>query len=360
MDSKFCMCATYAVAGQKQAPAIGIIMAAIRGEGEQIMTARALGIREYQRGLTDLGNGAYAWLQPDGGWGWSNAGLVIDGDQSLLVDTLFDKHLTAEMLDAMRRAEPAATARFEWLVNTHSNGDHCNGNELVPGAEIVASRACAEEMSHESPAMMATLMERAPEMGEVGEFFLHCFGAFDFRGIQQRPPTRTFDGELSLAVGDKPVHLKQVGPAHTAGDVLAWFPSERTVFTGDILFVEGHPILWAGPVQNWLDACDYILGLEPEVVVPGHGPITDRRGVEAVQGYLRYVRDEARKRYDAGMPVLEAARDISLADYESWGDAERIAVNISVLYREFAGDTSPNNVTELFRMMAQLHKERRG
>jgi glyoxylase-like metal-dependent hydrolase (beta-lactamase superfamily II) len=323
------------------------------------MTSRALGIREYKRGLTDLGNGAYAWLQPDGGWGWSNAGLITDGDQSLVVDTLFDKYLTQEMLGAMRRAEPAATENFGWLVNTHSNGDHCNGNELVTGAEIVASKACAEEMAHENPAMMATLMERAPQMGEVGQFFQHCFGDFDFRGIEQRRPTRTFEGELDLPVGDTTVHLKQVGPAHTAGDVLAWLPDQRLVFTGDILFVEGHPILWAGPVQNWLDACDYIIGLAPALVVPGHGPITDVRGVQAVHDYLVYIRDEARKRYDAGMPVLEAARDISLADYESWGDAERIAVNVSVLFKEFAGDTSPNDMTGLFGMMATLHKERR-
>jgi len=323
------------------------------------MTTRALGIREYRRGLTDLGNGTWAWLQPDGGWGWSNAGLVTDGDQSLMVDTLFDKLLTAEMLAAMRRAAPAATEAFDWLVNTHANGDHCNGNELVAGAEIVASKACAEEMTHESPAMMATLMARAPEMGEVGEFFVHCFGDFDFRGIEQRPPTRTFEGATEVKVGDKTVHLQQVGPAHTAGDVLAWVPSERIVFTGDILFIEGHPILWAGPVQNWLDACDYIDSLDPELVVPGHGPITDTRGVRAVRDYLTYIRDEARQRYDAGMPVLDAARDISLADYDSWGDAERIAVNTAVLYKEFAGDTSPNDMTALFGMMAQLHKERR-
>lgn len=323
------------------------------------MASRALGIREYRRGLTDLGNGAWAWLQPDGGWGWSNAGLVTDGEQSLVVDTLFDKFLTAEMLSAMRRAAPTATGEFDWLVNTHSNGDHCNGNELVTGAEIVASKACAEEMAHESPAMMATLMDRAPGMGEVGEFFVHCFGDFDFRGIEQCPPTRTFEGATELQVGDKAVHLQQVGPAHTAGDVLAWVPSERIVFTGDILFIEGHPILWAGPVQNWLDACDYIESLDPELVVPGHGPITDTRGVRAVRDYLTYIRDEARRRYDAGMPVLEAARDISLADYDSWGDAERIAVNTAVLYKEFAGDDSPNDMTALFAMMAQLHKERR-
>ncbi|NDC57001.1 MAG: flagellar type III secretion system protein FlhB [Alphaproteobacteria bacterium] len=52
----------------------------------------------YRRGLADLGNGSFAWMQPDGSWGWSNAGLISDGDQSLLVDTLFDLKLTRDML----------------------------------------------------------------------------------------------------------------------------------------------------------------------------------------------------------------------------------------------------------------------
>lgn len=323
------------------------------------MSSSGLGIRPFERGLHDLGAGGYAWLQPDGGWGWSNAGLIVDGDASLLVDTLFDKPLTGDMLTAMRRAEPVATRRFDALVNTHSNGDHCNGNELVDAAEIIATRACAEELAHENPAMMATLLERADRMGEVGEFFRHCFGAFQFRGIEQRLPTRTFEDSLTLTVGTKEVRLKQVGPAHTAGDLLVHVPQDRLAFTGDILFIEGHPILWAGPVQNWIDACEYLLGLDLETIVPGHGPVTDARGVRAVRDYLRYVRDQARLRFDAGMPAAEAARDIALTDYESWGDSERIAVNVSVLYKEFAGDRSPNDQGELFALMARLHRERR-
>ena len=319
----------------------------------------SLGTHPYARGLLELGNGGYAWLQPDGGWGWSNAGLIVDGDESLIVDTLFDKPLTRAMLKAMRAAEPAATHAFDLLVNTHANGDHCNGNELVEGAEIIASKACAEELAAENPRMMQTMMERAPNMGEVGEFFTYCFSAFDFRDINHTLPTRTFEGELKLAVGDKQVQLKQVGPAHTRGDVLAYVPADRLIFTGDILFIEGHPILWTGPVRNWIDACDYMLGLDVETVVPGHGPVTDKRGVEAMRGYLVYVTEQARQRFDAGMPVMEAALDISLADYDSWGDAERIVVNVANLYREFAGDPSPGDITELFAMMAAVHRQRR-
>lgn len=319
-----------------------------------------LGIRPYDHGLHDLGNGGFAWLQPDGGWGWSNAGLIVDDDRSLIVDTLFDKTLTRSMLDAMRRAAPAATAQIDTLINTHSNGDHCNGNELVTGAQIISSKACAEELARENPAMMLQMLERAPQMGEVGEFFTHCFHEFDFAGINRTLPTRTFEGELEVTVGNKIVHLKQVGPAHTAGDILAYVPADKLIFTGDILFIEGHPILWAGPVQNWIDACDYMLALDVETIVPGHGPITGKNGVRAMRGYLVYVRDEAKKRFDAGMPVVEAALDISLTDYDSWGEAERIVVNVATLYKEFANDPTPNNVSELFALMARIHKSRRG
>lgn len=309
----------------------------------------------YKKGLVDLGDGAYAWLAPDGSWGWSNAGLIIDGDQSLLVDTLFDLPLTREMLDAMRKAEPRAATRVDTLVNTHANGDHCYGNQLVEGAEIIASRATADEMGDMPPQALEQMVKTLGDQdSKLGHFVRRAFGPFDFSGIDVARPTQTFETELELHVGDKLVQLMNVGPAHTRGDVLAYVPKDGIIFTGDILFVEGTPIIWAGPTQNWIDACDRILGLELEAVVPGHGPITDKRGVEAVKAYLVYVRDEARKRYDAGMDRVEAAKDIALSDFSSWGDAERIVVNVASLYREFSGDETPLDTAELVVQMAEL------
>src|SRR5689334_2676932 len=148
----------------------------------------------YSRGLHELGNQCYAYLQPDGSWGWSNAGLVVGDGASLLIDTLFDLKLTAAMLDAM--APVRAAAPISTVVNTHANGDHCYGNELVKGAEIVASTATAHEMTEVPPAMLAG-MNAAP--GAVGELFRSFFGAFDFRGIELTLPTRTFDGQLDLS-----------------------------------------------------------------------------------------------------------------------------------------------------------------
>lgn len=313
---------------------------------------------KYEKGLVETGNGIYAWLQPDGGWGWSNAGLIADNGQSLLVDTLFDASLTRDMLKAMADASGVTADAINTVVNTHANGDHTHGNGLCTSAEVVASAASAREMEAFTPEMMQGFMDAAGSMGDTGQYILDIFGPFDFRDVAEKLPTRTFTGELAIKVGDKTVQLIEVGPAHTRGDVLAYVPEDKTVFTGDILFIEGTPLMWAGPVENWIAACDKIVDMQAEVIVPGHGPITDNAGVRQVQAYLKYVDEEARKRYDAGLSVLEAAQDIALNDFDRWLDAERIAINVDTLYREYSGDASPVNTVALFEMMAKVRAAR--
>ena len=314
---------------------------------------------KFTKGLHDIGNNAYAYLQPDGGWGWSNAGLIVDGDEVVLVDTLFDLKLTAEMLAIMRDAVPQARD-IGTLINTHSNGDHTFGNQLVEGAEIIASEACAEEMRKRGPDELAQIMREAPGLGEGGRFLLEAMGPskFDFENITYTLPTRTFDKSLTLNVGDKKLEILNVGPAHTGGDTLVYIPEDKTVFTGDILFNEGHPIIWAGPIANWVAACDLMLSWDLETVVPGHGAITDKSAIRALKDYLVYIDAEARKRFDSGMGVEEAALDIVMDQFDHWKDPERIVINVQSLYREYGAPPSTAARIELHAMMARYQKHR--
>lgn len=317
--------------------------------------------RPFRCGLEGLGNGLYAWMQPDGSWGWSNAGFIRDGDESLLVDTLFDEPLTARMLAALQDATGIAPEDIDTLVNTHANGDHTHGNALVPNAEVIASAAAAREMTELTAAQMAQfkVAGRAGSLGEAGSYFAEVFAPFDFALARGREPTRTFDRRLDLKVGGKKVELHMLGPAHTTGDTLVWVPDDRAVFTGDLLFIGGTPIMWAGPLGNWLAACDRILSFEAEIIVPGHGPMTDAAGVRRVQDYLRYLDREARPRFDAGMAVEDAALDIALGEFRHWLNPERIVANVDALYREYRGDRSVPDMARLFGSMARLRQLQR-
>jgi cyclase len=315
---------------------------------------------DFTLGLHELGDACFAYLQPDGGWGWSNAGLIVGDGQSLLVDTLFDLSLTARMLDSM--AQHTERAPVDSLVNTHANGDHCYGNSEVSrrwaGVEIVASTATAEEMAEVPPAMLAAL-NQAP--GEVGELFRSFFGEFQFDGIEVEPPTRTFDDRFTLDVGGRKVELIEVGPAHTAGDTIVYVPDAATVYTGDILFIGGTPIVWAGPLSNWVAACDLILGMNIDTIVPGHGPLTDKAGVTAVRDYLAFVDEEATTRFESGVDAFDAARDIGRAlgldeRFSELSEFGRIAVNVETVYRTLEPGHVTPDVVEQFRRMAELER----
>ena len=306
----------------------------------------------YTRGLHEVGDRVWAWTLPDGGYGWSNAGLVAGDGASLLVDTLFDLALTREMLTAMKPVTDRAPLTDALI--THSNGDHTHGNQLLDASvRIIAAEGTAEEIAHGmAPEMLA--MTQTANLGPVATPYTRDrFGHFDFSGITLRNADQTFDRELSIEVGGRQVHLLNLGPAHTAADSVVHVPDAGVLFGGDLLFIGCTPIVWAGPIANWVAACDTMIALDAPTVVPGHGPVTDPDGIRAVRGYLVHVSQQAEAAYRKGLSWAEAADTIDLGEYATWLDAERVVVNVYQRYRELDPDTPQLEVMALLVMQAE-------
>jgi glyoxylase-like metal-dependent hydrolase (beta-lactamase superfamily II) len=338
------------------------------------------GPAQFEGGLTEVGSGIHTWLQPNGLLGESNAGLVVGDGASLLVDTLWDPRLTRRMLAAM--APLTAGAPIETLVNTHSDGDHWWGNQEVAGAEIVATEAATAVMAEESPAEMkrfgalAAALRRAgsmplpyPRRGDVATIAAYvgeALGPFAFDEVRLVPPVRAFSGELTLDVGGREVRLIEVGPAHTAGDLIVWIPDARIAIAADILFIGVTPIMWAGPLERWVAALERLLDLGADRFVPGHGPVCGPDEARRLIDYWKWLELAAGRHLDAGESPAEAARELVLGEeiaelgFADWLAPERALVSVGSIdahRRGVAKAPGPRQLVAAFFRMALLARD---
>lgn len=307
-------------------------------------------------GLVKLTDRAYGYLQKDEGLGWSNAGLIVGAHGALLIDTLFDLRLTRKMLDEVSSRVGKPVRR---LVNTHHNGDHCWGNQLLEGAEIIAHRAFRSEMMKTPPEMTQAIHGLSSELPGLA-LLKRAMEPFDFSGIRLTPPTLVFDTALTLYIDDREVELIHVGPAHTSTDVIVFFPEEKVLYAGDIIFRWCTPIGWEGTFENWIRALNRIEELGPDTIVPGHGPLCGLEGAREMREYLSYVYREAKSCFERGMTVSEACRTIDPGPYASWTEPERIVFNVARAYRELRCEPhdTPVDFFEMSNLMAEVRQGR--
>lgn len=275
----------------------------------------------------------------------ANSGLINLGG-GVVIDTQSDLAHARQMIEMFGKVWPAMPKR---VINTHEDADHVWGNQLFVGAEIIAHRSVPERMKqvaepHESQKLLhgvgrfltrLLLKTLHPGLAAAGQQLLEDY---NFDGIELALPTTLFDARYELNLEGKEVHLIYVGPCHQVGDTIIHLPEERVVFAGDVLFRQCTPMGWTGSYDKWFKCLDLLIELNPEVIVPGHGPLCGIEGAKEMKAYLQYVRDESRKCFDAGITSLEAAQRIEFGPYGEWRAPARLYMNVERAYREFRNE----------------------
>jgi len=258
--------------------------------------------------MQELAPGVWAYIQPDGGWMINNMGLIIGTDGATSVDVTSTERRTREYLRTIERLSEVPVRR---VVLTHSHPDHCNGTSLLPDAEIIAHRTVADDLQR--PHALAP----------------HIFQPFEQGLAEPRIPTLGFDDAVTIDPGGRRVEVRHPGgAAHTRGDAYVWLPEERVLFTGDLVFHGGTPFALSGSPAGWLRALEQMAALEPQTVVPGHGPVGGPELFEPVTDYLHFLIDAAAAARDRGLAPLEAARALDLARFGDLKEQERIVGNL--------------------------------
>jgi glyoxylase-like metal-dependent hydrolase (beta-lactamase superfamily II) len=275
----------------------------------------------------------------------ANSGLINLGG-GVVIDTQSDLGHARRMIEMFGRVWAAMPQR---VINTHEDADHVWGNQLFEGAEIIAHRSVpvrmrqvadpqeSQKLLHGVGRGLTRQVHKAlhPGIMAAGHQLLEDY---DFDGIDLVPPTILFDACYTLDLDGIEVQLIHVGPCHQVGDTIVHVPKERVVFAGDVLFRQCTPIGWTGTYDRWFRCLDFILELDPEVVVPGHGPLCGIEGVNEMRAYLEYVRDQSRTHFEAGLTSLEAAKLVALGPYGEWRAPARLFMNVERAYREFRNE----------------------
>jgi cyclase len=227
-------------------------------------------------GLTKIADNVYSYVDirqgsPQNSYG-ANAGIIIGKDGIVVVDTLISAKKARQFIKDIRAISDKPV---RYVINTHYHLDHALGNsEFVKlGAVII---------SHEND---------KKNLEKSGEATLRNYKNYgltekDVEGTSIAYPSVTFSDRMEIDLGDQKVELLFIGPSHTSGSILVYLPDKKILFAGDTLFTNYHPFMAEGDLTGWFKTLDYILKMDVDMIIPGHGPISGKKDVGDMKEYL--------------------------------------------------------------------------
>ena len=249
------------------------------------------------RTLHEVGEGVFAWLQPGGESGVSNAGVVVDDDGVTVIDTL----MVPSQFEPFAEAVKGLGLPIRRIVLTHAHIDHVGGTKAFPHAGVYATKATSAVLDQ-------------PMMTDAYKAFMPAF-AEEFDVLEEmgtRPATHEVDGAAALTPR---VELLPAN-GHTEGDLIVLVEEVDVCFPGDLCFFGVTPLAFQGDPAQWANTLDAVADLAG-TIVPGHGPIGNEDDVAELATYLRHCVDAN------GDPAA-----IPPGPWDNWLERERDAINV--------------------------------
>jgi cyclase len=300
------------------------------------------------RSSKQLAEGIYAIRHEDApdAFPQGNTTVIVGEREALVIDSCY---LPSSAQEDVAQIRQWTTKPVRYLVNTHWHYDHTMGNgvyrDAFPGITVVAHVETCRQIAGYNPQWFENFPKRGDQFrqaitsgkdangrslsaGEIAEYESALAGldpvGREFQPLAARTdlaPDVGFDRELDIDLGGREVRLLHLGRGNTAGDVVAYLPSERILVAGDLL---DHPVPYLGggyPVEE-IATLEALARLDADTIVPGHGMVLTGKDGKAYLGlvidFLRALVDAVDAeihRAGAGQGKLDAVKAAVLASF---------------------------------------------
>ncbi|MFL5652682.1 MAG: MBL fold metallo-hydrolase [Ktedonobacteraceae bacterium] len=276
-----------------------------------------------EQSIREVADGIFAVIHGQGQVGVSNATFVVEQGRALVVDTMTFPEMTAGMV----RAIAQQGAQVSMVLNTHHHIDHVGGNKVFADARILAH-----------PGSISTVQQLGLPAPLYDRLMPQFRGRFaDLELVIPEP----LQADVPLLHGGE---LYVFTPAHTPADVTVWFPESRVLLAGDVSFIGVTPLAANGLISAWIEALDTLIGLKPEVVVPGHGPVGTLADLLVLRDYFATIQRLGCEAARENVPVQEALASFDAGPVAEWIEVERNAINLERVMQEARGEISRTNL----------------
>lgn len=269
--------------------------------------------------VAEVADGVIAVIGGAGIGGRSNSAVILSEGSAAVVDTMLLPVMAGAILDAIsgRGAEPRL------VVNTHSHTDHVGGNAAFPGVPVVAH-----------PVTATLTAQLAADTSFLGRLFPEFAAELD--ELRIRVPTAITPGDITAAPG---ACWLSFGPAHSRSDVAIWLPQCRVLITGDLCFNQVTPLALPrhADIANWIAVLDQLAAFQPQVVIPGHGPVGGPEALTATRAYLSALLSAAGDVAAGRLDTERAIAGFDLGETAGWTEPGRTRLNLSVAIAELGG-----------------------
>lgn len=250
-----------------------------------------------------------------------NTGFIVGKNGILVVDSTFSPDDAKKILESIRSVTQKP---IKYLFNTHYHSDHTFGNQVF-STKVVAHRECKN--------IMQELLE-----GEWSQESIQKYVEENpkwkgkLNNLKITLPDLVFDERLEIDLGNLKVNLMHAD-GHTEDSSIAYMASSKVLFAGDLIFQGRYPFMRHGNCHRWISALKKIRSLDFEVLVPGHGYLSDKDEIERHMKYFENLLENCKRFIQENLPIDEIVKQKEFIKFAR-RNVNRHEENIRTVYDE--------------------------